>query len=117
MSAGTPVACRRCHVRPPWSANLCWECHRAYAAATRHAASVDANLWRGIAIGLGLVVGALGVGAPAFVAIVVVPVAVVFGSYGSSRHRRAWIARTGLLPVARALPAVRTREPDNDTRR
>ena len=111
----TAAACVRCHARPPWSANLCWYCHRAYAADARQSVQVDAGLGRGIVIGVGLVAGALSVGAPLFVAIAVVPVAIAFGSYASARHRRAWFARLGpQLPVARALPA--TSEPDSDTR-
>ena len=111
-------ACMRCHIRPPWSSKLCWECHRAYAASTRQAVSVDANLWRGVAIGLCLVAGAVGVGAPLFVAIAVVPIAIVFGSFSSTRHRRAWIERANVLPIARALPGTpRATEPDSDTHR
>ena len=105
--------CVRCHVRPPWSAKLCWYCHRAYAAEMRHdRQAVDHGLARGIVLGLALVAGAVGLGAPFFVAIAVVPIALGFGSFASTRQRRAWIERTGELPTARALPG-----PDSDKRR
>jgi hypothetical protein len=110
-----PRACVRCHAERAWSGRLCWDCHRAYAAALRTDPRGAAGVVQGLVIGLATVVGAIGAGAPGFVALAVVPIAMLFGANASSRHRRAWIRRTAAtLPEARALPS---REPDSDTDR
>jgi hypothetical protein len=49
--------------------------------------------------------------------LIVLPIAMAFGSHASRRHRRAWIARTGpTLPQARAL-SVGPRAPGSGTDR
>ena len=109
--------CTRCHARVVWSSQLCWECHRAYAAAIRDDPHVASGLAKGFVIGTALVAGAVGAGASGVVALIVLPIAMAFGSHASRRHRRAWIARTGpTLPQARAL-SVGPRAPGSGTDR
>jgi len=94
---------------------MCWECHRAYAAEVRADQRTSSGLVRGIIVGLVIVVGALSAGAPFFVSIAVVPIAMGFGSYASRRHRRAWLHAAGpTLPEARLLASPRAPSSDTD---